>query len=47
MIGELYSPFLPVLTVFVISTMIGHVFMVVYGMGIDTIFQCYCVDEEL
>lgn len=35
------------LLVFVISSMIGHVFMVVYGMGIDTILQCYLIDEEL
>lgn len=39
--GELYTPLLPVILVFFISAMVGHVFMVVYGMGIDTILQVF------
>jgi hypothetical protein len=36
-LGKLYTPLLPALIVFIVSSMVGHVFMVVYGMGIDTI----------
>lgn len=35
--SNLYTPLLPVILIYFISSMIGHVFMTVYGMATDTI----------
>jgi hypothetical protein len=37
--------YLPMLIIFVISFTIGILFMSIYGLAIDTIFICYCLDE--
>jgi len=41
------SPLLPTILFFVIGYAIGTVIISVYGMGADTILQCYCLDEEI
>jgi len=44
---NLYSPVAPTIVFFVLSLMIGHIFMSVYGVSADTIIHCYCMDEEI
>jgi len=44
---ELYSPFIPVIIIFVFAYAIGAVFMTIYGLAADTILACFVVDEEL
>ncbi|ETO26144.1 hypothetical protein RFI_10989 [Reticulomyxa filosa] len=43
---NLSSVLLPGLVVFIVSYMIGSLFMLVYEVAVDTIFLCYLVDEE-
>eukprot|EP00825_Cyclidium_porcatum_P018701 TRINITY_DN2128_c0_g1_i2.p1 TRINITY_DN2128_c0_g1~~TRINITY_DN2128_c0_g1_i2.p1 ORF type:complete len:412 (-),score=21.78 TRINITY_DN2128_c0_g1_i2:104-1339(-) len=44
---HLFSPLLPSIACFIVSYLVGCLFMSVYGMSIDTILQCSCADEEL
>lgn len=44
---NLFSPILPTVFCTLIGYFIGTFFMSVYGMGVDTILQCTCLDEEL
>ena len=37
---------IPLVALAVIALYIGHVFLSVYGMAIDTIFLCFCEDLE-
>jgi len=41
------SPFGPTLAFFLISYVIGHNMMSIYGMSADTIVHCYCMDDEI
>lgn len=43
----LYGPNTVTFVCGVVSLMISHVFMSVYGCSADTIIQCYCMDEEM
>ncbi|EAR87511.1 plasma-membrane choline transporter (macronuclear) [Tetrahymena thermophila SB210] len=45
--SHLFSPIVPTVFCVVIGYFVGTFFMSVYGMGIDTILQCTCLDEEL
>lgn len=45
--NNLYSVFIPTIIGGLMSLMIGGLYMTVYGMSIDTILQCFCLDEEL
>eukprot|EP01018_Ginkgo_biloba_P013005 Gb_10052 [translate_table: standard] len=42
----LSSPILPVLLSSIIGFLLGHIFMQVYEMAIDTVFLCFCEDCE-
>ncbi|ETO20795.1 hypothetical protein RFI_16422, partial [Reticulomyxa filosa] len=44
---NLSSILLPGLAVFIVSYMIGSLFMLVYEVAVDTIFLCYLVDEQV
>lgn len=41
------SPLLPSIVSGVVCFVVGYLFMIVYGMGIDTILQCFLLDETL
>jgi len=43
---NLSSVLLPGLMIFLVSYMIGSLFMMVYEVAVDTIFLCYLIDEE-
>jgi hypothetical protein len=40
------APVFPVTVVFILAFNIACAFLDVWDMVIDTIFQCYCMDEE-
>lgn len=44
---NLHSPMIPTVCCFVLSMFIAIIFMSVYDMSIDTILQCFFLDEEL
>jgi len=44
---EITSPFFPTLIFLLISYVVGHNFMSIYGMSADTIVHCYCMDDEI
>jgi choline transporter-like protein 2/4/5 len=44
---DLYSFWFPLIMTFFISWMVTDVFLEVFSMGISTILQCFCADEEL
>jgi len=44
---EILSPLGPTVVFVVLSFVIGHNFMSIYGMAADTIIHCYCMDEEI
>jgi hypothetical protein len=43
----LYSPITPMIFFILVSLIIAHVFMSVYGVSADTIIHCFCMDEEM
>mmetsp|Transcript_1145 Transcript_1145/g.1484 ORF Transcript_1145/g.1484 Transcript_1145/m.1484 type:complete len:788 (-) Transcript_1145:543-2906(-) len=43
----LYSVVSPTIVTFCVTYVVASIFMTVFHMGIDTIFQCFCVDEEM
>jgi hypothetical protein len=45
--SQIYSPFIPVLVMFIFAYVVGAVFMTVYGLAADTILACFIVDEQL
>lgn len=45
--SDMTSAFMPCLIIFVIGYAVAIIFMSVYGMAIDTILQCFLVDEEI
>jgi len=42
----LSNEFVPVLVVFVLSAFVAHTFMGVYGMAVDTVLLCFCIDKS-
>lgn len=44
---SLHSPWTPTAACLILSTMVAIIFMSVYSMSIDTILQCFFLDEEL
>lgn len=44
---NLHSVFIPTIIGGIISMLVGYLYMTVYGMSIDAILQCFCLDEEL
>lgn len=44
---NLYSPMIPTIICFILSAFVAVIFMSVYDMSIDTILQCFFLDEEL
>jgi len=44
---KILSPFGPTCAFLLISYVIGHNFMSIYGMSADTIVHCYCMDDEI
>jgi len=40
------SAFAPTLIFLLVSYVVGHNFMSIYGMSADTIIHCYCMDDE-
>jgi len=45
--NNLHSVFIPTILGGLISLTVGALYMSVYGMSIDAILQCFCLDEEL
>lgn len=45
--NDLHSPIAPTLVCFMLSFFVAVIFMSVYSMSIDTILQCFFLDEEL
>jgi solute carrier family 44 (choline transporter-like protein), member 2/4/5 len=45
--SDITSPFLPLVLVFFIAYAIATVFMMIYGMAIDSILMCFLYDEEM
>ena len=45
--GGLVSPFYPTFFFYVISLLIGKVFIQTLGVAIDTIMQCFIIDEKI
>ena len=44
---NLYSPFSPIILILFIAFGISLMFMGIYGLGADTIVQCFLVDQEI
>jgi len=44
---KVLSPFGPTLAFLIISYVVGHNMMSIYGMSADTIIHCYCMDDEI
>jgi hypothetical protein len=44
---QVYSPIIPTVATGIVCSLIGLLFMIVYGMSIDTILQCFLLDETL
>jgi len=44
---HLYSPITPMIFFILVSLIIAHTFMGVYGVSADTIIHCFCMDEEM
>lgn len=45
--SHIFSPAFPTILFFIISFVIGYLFMNVYGMAGDTLLFCLCVDKEV
>jgi len=45
--NDVMSSFAPTLIFLLISYVVGHNFMSIYGMSADTIIHCYCMDDEI
>lgn len=44
---NLYSPFSPVIVILFLSYAVSLMFMSIYGLGADTLVQCFLVDQEV
>jgi len=44
---NIFSPAIPTVMFFIISFVIGSIFMSIFGMAADTLLMCLCVDKEL
>lgn len=44
---NIYSTTVPLLFFVLVSLIIGHTFMSVYGVSADAIIHCFCMDEEI
>jgi len=45
--SQIYSPLIPTIATAIIASLIALLFMIVYGMSIDTILQCFLLEESL
>lgn len=46
-VNNLSSEIFPSIAIFIISYLIGSLFMMVFEVGVDTIFLCFLVDEAV
>jgi hypothetical protein len=44
---SIYSPFVPTVIFFVVSFVVGSLFMDVFAVGADTILLCYCLEMDV
>ena len=44
---EIYSPFIPIVVAGIIGYVMASIFLSIFGFAIDTILQCFLVDETL
>jgi hypothetical protein len=45
--GDISSPVIPCITVFIIGYVVGSIFMSVYSIASNTILQCFILDYEI
>lgn len=45
--SRLSQPYFVIFIIFILSQLIGTMFMEVWGMAVDTILQCYCLDADI
>eukprot|EP00828_Plagiopyla_frontata_P032760 TRINITY_DN4262_c0_g2_i4.p1 TRINITY_DN4262_c0_g2~~TRINITY_DN4262_c0_g2_i4.p1 ORF type:complete len:280 (+),score=21.48 TRINITY_DN4262_c0_g2_i4:77-916(+) len=44
---SVYSPMIPTILIFILSYIIGCLYMSIYGMAVDSILHCFILDEQL